>query len=112
MKFFNFSKKKEEQPQSITQNPDFAHMVEARAHGLMALWAADHMEKSSEESANYADKVVADDKPDAEFLAEINQDLIAADQHVDMEDLEQRLSDFKVIAKLAFEDEDKMGGCS
>lgn len=113
MKFFNFAKKNSQgTPAAASSNPDFEHMVEARAHGLMALWAAERMEKSCEEAAHYSDKIVEEDKPDAAFLEEINADLIAAEQHIEMKDLHERLNGFKVVAKLEFEDEDRMGGCS
>lgn len=104
MKFFSF-KKKEESATAVTQ-----HMIDARAHGLMALWAAEKMGKSCEEAANYADRIIEEDKGDSDFITEINADLIAAEQHVDMEDLQERLDGFKVVAKLEFEDEEKLGG--
>lgn len=103
MNFFNRKKKPENTPHNAT-----VKMVQQRAHGLMALWAAERMDKSSEEAANYADRMVENADSDASFVQNLLNDLLVNEQHLDAEDLQERLDGFKTVAKLEFEDEDKL----
>jgi hypothetical protein len=108
MKFFNLNKKTDSsQTMQIS-----AEMINGRAKGLMALWVAERMDKTSEVAANYADKMVESSISDEVFIETILNHLTESGQHLDAEELHERFDGFKVIAKLEFEDEDKMGGCS
>lgn len=99
MNFFKSKKK--------TENVASEAMIQARAHALMTLWIAERLDKSSEQAANYADLTVESGDSDELFLEKALNDLLANGQHLDMEELQERLDGFKTIAKLEFEDEDK-----
>ena len=103
MKIFNWFKKGKDIPKVDRATLDM--IITQRAHGLMALWAAERMGKTAEAEANYADEIVAEGIDDKDFIAKINEDLVFHEQHVEMEELEQKLSDFKIIAKLENDDE-------
>ena len=110
MKFFSKNNKTSQNNELSEENYNF--MVTGRAHGLMALWAAERMGKTSEGAANYADELVDENIDDQAFLKKLAEDLEFHEQHVEDSELTERLEGFKVVAKLEYEDEAKLGGCS
>lgn len=106
MKFFKRKKTETKTPEIDGKTYEF--MLNGRAHGLISLWAAERMGKTSEGAANYTDEIVGAMMSDDALVAKLNEDLVFHEQHVEQQEIKDKLEAFKHIAKLELEDEAKM----
>lgn len=108
MGFFNRKKEKKASAPELTEQ-EFNFMINGRASGLLALWAADRMSKSSEAAANYADDIVEKALNEEPLIELLKEDLEFHEQHVEEDDIKQKFHDFKKVAEIEFKDESEMG---
>lgn len=103
-----FDKEKAEE-KKYANDEEFEFKVAARGAGLLALWVAEKMGKTSEAAANYADEIVSAMLSDDSLFDRLKADLETAEAHFEADELREKIGEFKQVARMEFEDEFKQG---
>ncbi|PIR32484.1 MAG: aldolase [Alphaproteobacteria bacterium CG11_big_fil_rev_8_21_14_0_20_44_7] len=98
MGFFNKREKANEDKYARDEETQFK--VRAKMSGLLALWAAEKMGKSSEAAANYADAVVSKMYSESNLFEKIKTDLLDADVHASDEEIRAKMEELTHISRI------------
>lgn len=95
-----FSKREKAQEDKFAHDEEMIFRAKAQAAGLLALWAAEKLGRSSEAAANYADEIVSAKMKGEQVVPRIKMDLDIAEMHTDEEELEKKFAEFVELAKI------------